>query len=289
MFNIKLRGLLICSMILILMITIIGLFIYYENLNQELEDNITALENRVTELKAQIKPNNEDFTQKYKDKIKQDYNWLTTGEWDKVTITDRYGNIVDITNNELFQRRTPTIKQLGWFNFEYSVLPVTIKLYTYTFYYGNEIKEIAVYLDGKLNNICKNPLLYEMAKALMPVDDSLQYKDENIINILLNTTMFVDDYTGVILSLDSLSTLQYLLLVWMPDEMIETKEMPNNIEPRVTIKGFTRGENVFIKIYDYNNKEGNFIELKFKDTAIFYEKNIKDNTNTIYKVFGTDH
>ncbi len=285
--NKKIRLLIILIGTLIFISTI--LFKLFDNYESTIKENNLIIQNKddeIVKLKTEKKQLEEDILQlkntfetetfliKKQGIVDNYYSWIKDFKWNKVTLSNRNGTILDITNNEIFKMYLP--KSYNEFKYHYMADSPITKSYTYTFYFDNEIKEITLSCEGiiKIPEKCKNMQLYYIAEAFLPIEDSLKKVNYNAKQLLLDSKIYTNETNPDDINYFSDLHAKYIILDWIPKNMFEIKKLPTDIEvPIYEFVAYYRGENAYFKLFKYNDVLGYFMELSYKNESILYEMN----------------
>ncbi|QSX06758.1 hypothetical protein JYG23_04745 [Sedimentibacter sp. zth1] len=241
-----------------------------EFLSKELETTQLRFKNELAATKFQ----NE------KEKIIEDtFNWIQNHNWNKVTLTNSSGTTIDITDSDIV--KDPFyFNMLRTFEFEYYMTSKISKAYKYTFYFDDFSKEITLSNGGFVHEayMCKNIYLYNVAEALLPLQDELNNNIYTVKQMLLNSKFFSYKHMNGNSAIVSYSQIRYIILEILPKDTVKIDKLPDNInEPTINIKCYYQGKKAYLKAYSYNNIEDYYIELSYEENKEFY-KLIDDET-----------
>jgi len=288
--NKKILIALICTLIFIFISTILfKSFDNFESNRNDIKENNLIIQNKDDEIeklkieKEQLKEDilqlkntfeTETFLKNKQGIVDNYYSWIKDFKWNKVTLSNRSGTILDITDNEIFKIYLP--RSYNEFKYQYMTDSPITKSYTYTFYFDNEIKEITLSCEGiiKIPEKCKNMQLYYIAESFLPIEDSLKKVTYNTKQLLLDSKIYTNETNPDDISYFSDLHAKYIILDWIPKNMFEIKKLPTDIEsPIYEFVAYYRGENAYFKLFKYNDVLGYFIELSYKNESILYEMN----------------
>lgn len=265
------------------------LFKLFDNYESTIKENNLIIQNKdneIVKLKTEKEQLEEDILQlkntfetetfliKKQGIVDNYYSWIKDFKWNKVTLSNRSGTILDITDNEIFKMYLP--KSYNKFKYLYMADSPITKSYTYTFYFDNEIKEITLSCEGiiRIPEKCKNMQLYYIAEAFLPIEDSLKKVNYNAKQLLLDSKIYTNETNNNAISYFSDLHAKYIILDWIPKNMFEIKKLPPNIEtPIYEFVAYYRGEIAYFKLYKYKEILGYFMELSHKNESILYELN----------------
>lgn len=282
-----------------LLLGIISIQIIY-NLNKNSETElilkskdalIENLESTITDLEElQI----EEFQREKEKIIKESFEWIYNYDWNKLTLTNASGTTIDITDSDVIKYHL-RMDLMNSFKFEYIKTSPISKAYTYTFYFDDFSKEIILSNRGFVHDIwvCRNTFLYDIAEALLPVQDELDNCVYTAKQLLLDSKFFsLKKDNGEYMYKIPYSQIRYIILQWMPENTLKIDKLPSDVKKVImNIEGFYRGKKVHLKTYTYDNiddfyTEDYYIEFSNDLNAAYYKLVDKPN-GSLWNIFSS--
>lgn len=246
------------------------------------EQNNEVLSKEIENLKS-LSKNEIDLKE---DLIKENFSWIEDYNWNKVTLTNSSGTTIDITESDIIKYHFLNTNILNTFKFDYNINSQISKSYKYVFYFNDFSKEITLSNGGFVHEalMCKNIYLYNVAEALLPLQDDL----DNVKKILLNSKFFSykqkNEFDFVVPYLQ----MRYIILEWMPKHTVKIENYPNLKDPTINIECYYYGEKAYFKTYTYNNIQNYYIELTYKENRNLYKLiNINNESMTLFNILNS--